>query len=372
MVELVDESSGLTDIVPDWRRLAEQRGSAFRSPEWFFASIRVAAPGWRPLVAVARDSSGSIHGVMPFAIPSRRRRHLRLGGALRCDLSGPAAEREVEREIAAAALEAVAAEYGGRSVIGLGNVETASSWWRPDSGSGLVAIQGPESVLPYAELEGLDWDGYLASRSRGLRSQIGRKMRALRRDHDVELRFTGTREELEVDLPTFFRLHEARWRDRPGASSLSDPRVRAFHNEFCSAALAQGWLRLLMLEIDGTAAAAWYGWCIGDRWSYYQAGFDPQWNRSSVGMLVLAESIRAAIEDGAREYDMLLGDEAFKSRFADRSRSACSVTLVAGSHPARLVAPLTVALRRAWRRIPASHRVRVKQGAIAVRARARG
>jgi CelD/BcsL family acetyltransferase involved in cellulose biosynthesis len=115
------------------------------------------------------------------------------------------------------------------------------------------------------------------------------------------------------------------------------------------------------MEVDGVPIAALYGWLIGGRWSYYQAGFDPAWSRHSPGFLMLAETIREAIEDGASEYDMLLGEEAFKRRFATSSRRVCSVLLAPRGRPAHISAAAGVRLRRAWRRLPSRPRARARR-----------
>lgn len=185
----------------------------------------------------------------------------------------------------------------------------------------------------------------------------------------MQLRRTRRSEEIAADLGILFRLHDARWAERPDSSSFSDPAIRAFHLEFARAALERGWLRLSVMEVDGVPIAALYGWLIGGRWSYYQAGFDPAWSRHSPGFLLLAETIREAIDDGASEYDMLLGDEAFKRRFATSSRRVRTVVLAPRGHPAHLSAAAGVRLRRAWRRLPSRPRAQARQlaGRLGVR-----
>jgi CelD/BcsL family acetyltransferase involved in cellulose biosynthesis len=49
----------------------------------------------------------------------------------------------------------------------------------------------------------------------------------------------------------------------------------------------------------------------------YQGGRDPDWKSASVGLVLVAHSIRRALEDGMREYRFLRGDEPYKYRFAD-------------------------------------------------------
>ena len=73
--------------------------------------------------------------------------------------------------------------------------------------------------------------------------------------------------------------------------------------------------------------AAFYGWLIGDRYAYYQSGFDPAYGRLSIGQFMHAKMIKNAIAEGAGEYDMLLGDEGYKASFTDRVRDLRSVIL---------------------------------------------
>jgi CelD/BcsL family acetyltransferase involved in cellulose biosynthesis len=157
-----------------------------------------------------------------------------------------------------------------------------------------------------------------------------------------------------------------RWEDRAGSSRLSQERPQAFLTEFAERAHLRGWLRLCVLEADGKPVAAWLGWRLGGRFAYYQAGFDPDWSKQGVGFVLLAETIRAAAAEGAREYDMLLGDEAFKLRFADASREVCTVLVAPRLHPVRLLATSEIALRRMAGRLPESVRESAKRRADGV------
>lgn len=361
-VELVGEEAGLAALTPDWRRLAELRGNAFLTPEWFLAALHVGERSRRPLVAVARGGDGAIVGLLPFAERDGQAGHeLVLAGPVATDLVHPVALREHEDAVAAAAVSALL-DARPRHVLRLGNVDAAARWWRPESPEArrrLTPVAGPGEVLPYIEIAGLDWDEYLGTRSRGFRNEVGRKMRKLRREHDVVVRWTTGAEELTADLDTLFELHRARWRDRPGSSAFVADELYPFHQRFAAAALERGWLRLLTMEVDGAAAGSWYGWQLGDRWSYYQAGFDPAWSSYSIGTLVLAETVQRALEEGAAEYDLLLGGESFKSRFATGERVANRVALVSPQGPARLWMELGVMLRSGWRRLPAAVRSRI-------------
>ena len=127
-------------------------------------------------------------------------------------------------------------------------------------------------------------------------------------------------------------------------------------------------MRLYVLEVDGAAAAAWYGWHVGDRFSYYQAGFEPTWSRYSVGFLLLAETVREGIAEGAGEYDLLVGDEAFKGRFATGERLGSSVLLAPPISGTRLTASAKRVARSGVRAMPGPARDRIR----AVRHKIRG
>jgi CelD/BcsL family acetyltransferase involved in cellulose biosynthesis len=362
-VHVVTEMTEVEALADEWRPLAERRGNAFVTPEWFLAWMRGCGDGWEPRVTVVRNTEGGLRGLLPLVSSTDGgRQTLRF-----CpvgDRFHPVADVKDETAVAIAAAPVVASpDRGFRSLL-LENVDADGGWWRAfaeASPKTMATVRRDESVLPLVELAGLDWKEYLAGRSRQLRSQLGRKLRSLRKEHDVQFRRTRRAEEVADDLGILFRLHDARWAERPEDSAFSDPAVREFHLEFAAAALERGWLRLTAMEVDGVPIAALYGWLIGGRWSYYQAGFDPEWSRHSPGFLLLGETIEAAIEEGASEYDMLLGEEPFKRRFATSTRRVCTVVLAPRGRRAHLGAAAGTRLRRAWRMLPSEPRARARR-----------
>ena len=356
--EVIESRTGLRAVEDEWRALAELRSNAFVTPEWYGAFLENASQAVSPAVFVARRADGSLLGVLPFIDASKARGlQLRFAGASLGDYFHPAAATEDEDEVARLAALALAQRPERPSLVVLHNVDAGATW--PDAfRSGLARrvalLREQDDVLPYATLGG-SWETFLAGRSRNLRSQLGRKMRSLEGAHDVTYRRTTSPDELAVDVATFFYLHHKRWQTR-GGSSLAPRRVRAFHHDFAAAALARGWLRLWFLEVDGVAVASWYGWRVGDRYAYYSAGFDPAWSDQSVGLVLFAHTLREAAQEGAETYDMLLGNESYKSRFETAQRHVRTVVLARSLHPQRAAATAEVAMRRASRRLPESVR----------------
>jgi CelD/BcsL family acetyltransferase involved in cellulose biosynthesis len=183
------------------------------------------------------------------------------------------------------------------------------------------------------------WNAYLAGQSPSFREQLRRRSRALERA-GAAFRLSGEHS-LERDLDTLFALHRARWEG--GKTSFDDT---PFHRDVARAALARGWLRLWLLELDGEPIAAWHGFHVGGVTNYYQAGRDPAHAKLSAGFVLLAHTLRVAIEEGATEYRFGRGAEAFKYRFTDGDPGLESVVLRRGVR-----GRTAVALARAARRV---------------------
>ena len=132
---------------------------------------------------------------------------------------------------------------------------------------------------------------------------------------------------------------------------MATERARLFHRDFAAALLERGWLRLWFLELDGRAAATWYGWNVGGRYAYYLGGFDPEWEKQSVGFVLLAHTIRSATEEQAYEYDFLRGGEEYKARFAAEAREIETVVLAPRVSLARATATVDAVVWQLSRRL---------------------
>ena len=367
--EVLTGADELAEIVPAWSRLAQGLANAFVSPEWFFAWLRHYGGTATPFVTVLREADGSVHSLVPFVLSrDRRLPTVAFAGANLGDYFEPVAPRGDARIAAAGAALALARRSSEWSAIVLHNVDAEGHWasvLRQAGGKALVEATHPPEVLPYVTLDGMSWESYLATRSRNLRGQVNRKLRRLGDEHEVAFRLADDPARLEQDMATFFAFHDRRWEER-GGSSMSSERARAFHVDYAATALRTGSLRLWFLDVDGVPVAAWYGWSYGGRYAYYLAGFDPAWSRFSVGLLLLAHTIRAAADEGAVEYDLLRGDEDYKDRFATGHRHAVTRIATPRLHPLRVAALLEIGLRETGRRLPQGVRDRVREGSSVV------
>jgi len=303
-VTSIERLDGWEDARPDWIALGERSGSIFATWEWADAWREHLGGGATPVFHRAvRD--GSTVALVPL-VEQRRGplRILRFVGHGPSDELGPvhaAGDREAGARALASALEAA------RWHVFLGERLDGDGDWPRTLGRPVLRHE----ASPVIRLDG-GWDDYLATRSRNHRGNVRRAERQLAEQHDVVFRLADAGS-LHGDLDTLIALHRLRW--GAGSSAFEGGR-EAFHRAFAAVALDRGWLRLWTLELDGTAVAAWYGFRFGDAEWFYQSGRDPAWDRESVGTVLLAHTIRSAVEDGVPCYRLLRGDEGYKARFA--------------------------------------------------------
>jgi CelD/BcsL family acetyltransferase involved in cellulose biosynthesis len=293
----------------DWTRLADASRNLFSTWEWASAWLRHLGRD-RPLELLAcRDDAGAVAAILPLYLSRRRpARTLRFVGHGPADRLAPVCAPG-DRDRAAAALRRALDDGIAGWQLAVVDRMPAEEGWAAALGEAPLRTEASPVLVP----DGMDWDAFLASRSKNFRDQVRRRERKLARAHDLRFRLTEDPGELERDYDTLLQLHRARWGE--GSSSFVPPRD-ALHRDFAAAALERGWLRLWTLELDGRPAAIWLGYRFGGSEWYYQAGRDPALEREAVGFVLMAHTVRSALDDGVSEYRLLLGGEAYKDRFA--------------------------------------------------------
>ncbi len=344
----VDDALGDPGVEAAWRSLAEARSNPFLTPDWFRASL-AAYPGEEPFPIVWRRD-GEVRGVLPLVRVTRGPlKVLRFAGVRRADWVGPVCLPEDEEAMGADVAQLLWSERHEWNLLRVDRLDVASAWSQTLVTRGSSLGSAPrlrEDVLPYIALGEGGYEGYLAGRSRNFRSQLGRRRRRLERDHGLTFRLTEEPERLQADLDAFFALHDERW-SRRGGSSSDDPAARRHLRGFAAAALERGWLRLWTAEADGAPAACWYGWRFGDRYCYALAGLAERYEPLSLGSVLLAHTIEQAAAEGAPIYDLMLGDETYKERFATDRRETATWVVGRRGHLARSALYVGVRSRRA-------------------------
>jgi CelD/BcsL family acetyltransferase involved in cellulose biosynthesis len=317
VVPRLERVHGLDAIADEWDALAERSGSIFSTALWSRLWWGHFGGDSELLLHAARSADGGLAVVVPlYAWRRRLPRVLRYLGHGPGDELGPIYGRG-DQGGAARALRMALDELDWDMFLGE-QMPGQDGWSDLLDGRTWRREASPTLNLPGT------WDEYAAGRSSNFRQQLRRREEALAREGGVATRLADPTT-LDGDLDTLFALHRARW-----GSARSDFDDTPFHRELAHEALARGWLRLWVLELDGRAIAAWHGFRVGSVASYYQAGRDPSFERLSVGFVLLAHSIRSAIAEGATEYRFGRGDEPFKARFTSTDPGLETVALSRG------------------------------------------
>ena len=325
MATLADPS--LPAVRDDWSRLAEEHGSIFATPEWLELWWRHFGAGRELLLSVEPDA------VLPFYVwrerPLRVVRVLGHGPGDELGPFGPGAREALRRWV----------ESERFGVLACQQLPGPESWLPALPGGKVLSREGS----PVLDFAGQTWEELLKGKSRNFREQVGRRGRALERDFDVDFRLVTNYDQAALD--TFFRLHTLR---HDGDTVITQ--TEAFQREFAAIAAERGWLRLWLLSLDGRPAAAWLGYRFAGAECYYQAGRDPAFDKHSVSFVLLAHTIREALEDGAREYRFLRGDEPYKYRFATSDPGLESILVARGAAARAALAGLRLLRRMPIRR----------------------
>ena len=305
--ELRIEVQDAESLVATWARLALSSGNIFSTYEWM-THWRRHFHRDRALRAATIWTGPEPSAVVPFvATRFGPLRVVRLAGHGLADELGPVCD-PADLPFVAPSIPAAARAFQPDADLFIGDALPGVMPWDEQVGGRILARE----ASPVMRIAGRTWDEFLASSSRNFRKALRSDEKRVMEQPGALMRRVDAPEDLPQALDWLFALHRARW-----GSGTHFARTEAFHREFAAVALGRGWLRLWILEVGNHPVAAWYGFGFAGAVSGYQSGRDPAWERYSVGRVLRVRAIRAAMEDGAREFRFLRGDESHKWRFAD-------------------------------------------------------
>lgn len=212
--------------------------------------------------------------------------------------------------------------------------------------SGWTAVLTPGGVCPVIRLAGHSWDSYLATLGSAHRANIRRRLRGLGQRFRMRFDQVTTDAQRRDALDALCRFHQHRFQARGGSTAFHAPELRAFHDEATRLALERGWLRMYTLVLDRTVAAVMYGFAYSRQFYFYQHGFDDRYERHSLGLVLMALTIRAAIDERMQAFDLLWGTEGYKRLWTSEDRRLQRIHLFPGTTAGRIRRRLTGARRR--------------------------
>ncbi len=303
-MRVLEGPSFMETLREEWDDLLQAAPTAtpFSTREWVSTWWNFYGRGRQALALEVREGKDLV-GLYPISISGGPWRTLRAMGTGPSDYLHPLTREGYEAPVAAVLAPALR-DVKGVDLIDLHGIredQPLSSISTHDQARCLVLDLPPT------------YDAFLASLGKSLRYDVRRLDKSPFKEGKATIQ-NYPPGDLAEGMEILLELHRARWRAKrlPGAFV---GRLVPFQHAWTAEAAARGWLWLSLLRVEGTPIGALYAMTIGKQVFYYQAGFAPTEGSISPGTLLVAHTIRRAIEEGKSRFDFLRGDEDYKRRW---------------------------------------------------------
>ncbi|RYG25532.1 GNAT family N-acetyltransferase [bacterium] len=305
MTVRVTEGPGfLESLADEWNDLLSDSPTAtpFSTQEWMATWWRYFGRNRKAVLFEVREGTDLV-GLFPTFVTSGPWRTLRAMGTGPSDYLHPLA-RSGQEQAVAKALEPALRDLLSVDLLdlhGMREDQPIVSMTTDDQARCLVLDLPPT------------YDAFLASLGKSLRYDVRRLDKSPFKEGDATIE-SYPPGNIGEGMDVLLELHRARWRAKrlPGAFV---GRLVPFQRAWIAEAAKRDWLWLSVLRLKGEPIGALYAMTVGKQVFYYQAGFAPTEGSISPGTLLVAHTIRRAIEEGKTRFDFLRGDEDYKRRW---------------------------------------------------------
>ena len=308
----------------DWKKLQDEpkSGCIFSSPEWSRVWWQQFRSG-RKLHLGAVRSQGRTVGIAPLLVKDNVASFIGSGDV--CDYLDFVVEPGQEEDFFKVLHD---------NLVGLGIIRLDMAPLRPDS----TVLT---SLIDIAERQGwkvscsrkdvsvelnlpATWEEYLHMLTGKQRHELKRKLRRL--SEEGEINYQTDTEASSRDVDVFLRLFRDSRQDK---AAFLTPRMESFFRSVASTMAEEKSLRLSILDVNASPAAATMSFDYKDDIYLYNSGYDPKYGWLSVGVISKALCIKESIERGRKRFDFLKGGEGYKYHLggSEVPLYECSITL---------------------------------------------
>jgi CelD/BcsL family acetyltransferase involved in cellulose biosynthesis len=183
------------------------------------------------------------------------------------------------------------------------------------------------NICPYIPLPSSS-EIFVNNLSHSQRYNLNRSMKKLARSFAVDFKDYADLGFSIVDaMNLFFRLHEMRWNGKGQSGVLAESDVQAFHLDIAKCFAEKSWLALYFLTLNNQPVSAHYGFEYGKKMYWYLSGFNTEYTSYSIGNIGMKLLIEKCINSGFSEFDLLRGEEAYKSHWTSAYRKNFEIIL---------------------------------------------
>jgi CelD/BcsL family acetyltransferase involved in cellulose biosynthesis len=330
-VDRVDSAAGLAALQDAWTDLMAEAEEPclFLTWEWVSTWWRQRDTQAGLWILAAWDAEGRLAGLAPWmavrthAGPLSMRRLAFLGSGIVFPIGLDIIARPGDKEtVAGALLNYLETHRRDWDVLDLTDLDQRSRFAECVTQLGRRVCHLQPATARFTCLPG-SFEAYERDLMTGSRrGHMRQRRRKLEREHEgVVFEELTDPAAVQAGLDALKRLNQTRFHERQVGSSFDDAGFVAFHSEMALLAQARGWLRFFVLRVGDEIIAAVYGFYYGGVWYAYQAAFDESWGRYSPGYLLFTHCIQHAIEQGAREWNMMRGDQEYKQSWTHEVRA---------------------------------------------------
>jgi CelD/BcsL family acetyltransferase involved in cellulose biosynthesis len=315
--EAITTADTLNGIVRDWNELWQRDPNAtpFQSPHWLMPWWRVF--GTDELFVVAGRENGRLDALAPLTILRDEDSGESLGifiGSGNTDYLDVLLAPEA---VPSGLFEAMTRD-GVCQMWDLQQLRPGSPILVADSPPGWMANDAEQEPCLVLSIEnaGGELQNLLSTHAR---KKLRYYLRSLERDATIAFE-QPTNETLDAFVDALFALHAARWKERDLPGMLADEPVQDFHRQVARAMFDAGALRMYALRRNGAIIAIFYGFAHHGTVHYYLSGYDPAFEKWSIGGVIVAHALEQAVREGAHTFDFLRGAEDYKSSWGAVAR----------------------------------------------------
>ena len=337
--EIVTEAQFM-QLRESWNRLAADVGATvFQRHEWLTAAWAWCRHSGRVPWIVCVFGNDRLVGALPLLKPSRAAGGGRPLGFMCipdsqwCDaLICPAVGAAVGR-LLAGHLAGTAARWDVLRLERLAEGAAASRWLLPAlAAHGIAGHLQAVGCNPCVDLES-SWAGYRNGLSRSLRKSCNLAANRLARAGTVQLQWitaeTVGQDGLQRLLDEVVSISAHSWK-RDTGNALDRPAPQAFIRTLTDIAVAERWLSVWLLRVDGRPVAMEYQLVVEGVVHALRADFDDRLSKLCAGTYLNFLMLeRMFAEPGLRRYYMGPGNNPYKTRWSRSGDPVCTLTAFA-------------------------------------------
>lgn len=181
-------------------------------------------------------------------------------------------------------------------------------------------------ICPYIAANGT-WEDFVSGLSKNMRYNLRRRTRNLLEKQNAQFGMITESGQVQEAVARLFELHEQRWDTREGTSIFKKDLRLSFHQAASARFFESDILRLFFIRVEDKPSAMLYCFEYGGELMYFQAGFDPHYEKQSIGLVLMGKCIQYTFEHGLTRFDFMRGAEDYKFKWTQDVRNMDVLTI---------------------------------------------